>query len=100
MYSDALTGVYNRRFYEENVKNNMMKAAGVAMLDIDDFKLYNDSLGHMAGDMALCAVADVIKSSIRKSDMVIRYGGDEFLIIIHDVTEQEFGKNLRIFTKL
>ena len=66
MYSDALTGVYNRRFYEENVKNNMMKAAGVAMLDIDDFKLYNDSLGHMAGDMALCAVADVIKSSIRK----------------------------------
>lgn len=70
MYSDALTGVYNRRFYEENVKNNIMKAAGVAMLDIDDFKLYNDSLGHMAGDMALCAVADVIKSSIRKSDMV------------------------------
>ena len=95
MYSDALTGVYNRRFYEENVKNNIMKAAGVAMLDIDDFKLYNDSLGHMAGDMALCAVADVIKSSIRKSDMVIRYGGDEFLIIIHDVTEQEFGKKLK-----
>ena len=65
------------------------------MLDIDDFKLYNDSLGHMAGDMALCAVAEVIKNSIRKSDMAIRYGGDEFLIIIHDVTEQEFGKKLK-----
>ena len=95
MYSDALTGVYNRRFYEENIKNSILTSAGVAMLDIDDFKLYNDSLGHMAGDMALCAVAEVIKNSIRKSDMAIRYGGDEFLIIINDVTEQEFCKKLK-----
>lgn len=93
LYSDALTGVYNRRFYEENVKNSKINA-GIAMLDVDDFKLYNDSLGHIAGDMALCACADTIKSCIRKSDQAIRYGGDEFLIIIYDVTEDEFRKKL------
>lgn len=93
LYSDALTGVYNRRFYEENVKNSKINA-GVAMLDVDDFKLYNDSLGHIAGDMALCACVDTIKSCIRKSDLAIRYGGDEFLIIIYDVTEDEFRKKL------
>ena len=93
LYSDALTGVYNRRFYEENVKNSKVNA-GIAMLDADDFKLYNDSLGHIAGDMALCACADTIKNCIRKSDQVIRYGGDEFLIIIYDVTEDEFRKKL------
>lgn len=57
-------------------------------------KLYNDSLGHIAGDMALCACADTIKNCIRKSDQAIRYGGDEFLIIIYDVTEDEFRKKL------
>lgn len=93
LYSDALTGVYNRRFYEENVKNSKINA-GIAMLDVDDFKLYNDSLGHIAGDMALCACADTIKGCIRKSDLAIRYGGDEFLIIIYDVTEDEFRKKL------
>ena len=93
LYSDALTGVYNRRFYEENVKNSKINA-GIVMLDVDDFKLYNDSLGHIAGDMALCACADTIKSCIRKSDQAIRYGGDEFLIIIYDVTEDEFRKKL------
>lgn len=93
LYSDALTGVYNRRFYEENVKNSKINA-GIAMLDVDDFKLYNDSLGHIAGDMALCACADTIKNCIRKSDQAIRYGGDEFLIIIYDVTEDEFRKKL------
>ena len=50
--------------------------------------------GHIAGDMALCACADTIKNCIRKSDQVIRYGGDEFLIIIYDVTEDEFRKKL------
>ena len=93
LYSDALTGVYNRRFYEENVKNSKVNA-GIAMLDVDDFKLYNDSLGHIAGDMALCACVDTIKNCIRKSDQAIRYGGDEFLIIIYDVTEDEFRKKL------
>ena len=60
------------------------------MLDVDDFKLYNDSLGHAAGDEALTAVVDAVKNCIRKTDMIIRFGGDEFLIIVHDVTEDEF----------
>lgn len=93
LYVDVLTGAYNRRFYEETLKNSKYRA-GVAMLDIDDFKLYNDSLGHFAGDMALSAVVDATKSCIRKTDMIVRFGGDEFLILVQDVTEQEFKEKL------
>lgn len=93
LYVDVLTGAYNRRFYEETLKNSKYRA-GVAMLDIDDFKLYNDSLGHFAGDMALSAVVDAAKSCIRKTDMIVRFGGDEFLILVQDVTEQEFKEKL------
>lgn len=89
LYVDALTGAYNRRFYEEKLKNTKCYG-GVAMLDVDDFKLYNDSLGHAAGDEALITVVNAVKECIRKTDMVIRFGGDEFLIIVHDVTEDEF----------
>lgn len=89
LYIDVLTGAYNRRFYEEKLKNTNCYG-GVAMLDVDDFKLYNDSLGHAAGDEALTAVVDAVKNCIRKTDMIIRFGGDEFLIIVHDVTEDEF----------
>ena len=89
LYVDALTGGYNRRFYEEKLKNTKCYG-GVAMLDVDDFKLYNDSLGHAAGDEALITVVNAVKECIRKTDMVIRFGGDEFLIIVHDVTEDEF----------
>ena len=53
LYRDALTGVFNRRYYEEKVKN-LESSAGVAMVDLDDFKLYNDTYGHDAGDKALC----------------------------------------------
>ena len=93
LYVDVLTGAYNRRFYEETLKNSKYRA-GVAMLDIDDFKLYNDSLGHFAGDMVLSAVVDATKSCIRKTDMIVRFGGDEFLILVQDVTEQEFKEKL------
>lgn len=93
LYVDVLTGAYNRRFYEEKLKNTKCYG-GVAMLDVDDFKLYNDSLGHAAGDEALAAVVSAVKNCIRKTDIVIRFGGDEFLIVVHDVTEDEFKAKL------
>lgn len=55
-----------------------MGPAGIAMIDLDDFKLYNDTYGHNAGDMALTVVAETICKHIRKDDILIRYGGDEF----------------------
>ena len=76
---DALTGTYNRRFYEEVVRNNL-GPAGIALMDIDDFKICNDTYGHHAGDLALETVAKAIRSCIRETDLLIRYGGDEFCI--------------------
>lgn len=84
LYIDPVTGVYNRRYFEDEIRN-MQNSAGVAMIDLDDFKLYNDIYGHDMGDQVLCIVADVIKDCIRKTDKLIRYGGDEFLLILSDM---------------
>ena len=81
LYQDALTRAFNRRYYEE-VAVKSVGPAGVAIMDIDDFKVCNDTYGHRAGDLALETVADAIRACIRKNDMLIRYGGDEFLLIL------------------
>ena len=81
LYRDPLTGIYNRRYYEEVVRK-YTGPAGVALMDVDDFKICNDTYGHYAGDMALKTVANAIQSCIRKSDLLIRYGGDEFLLVL------------------
>ena len=78
---DALTGTYNRRYYEEVVRNNI-GPAGIALMDIDDFKICNDTYGHHAGDLALETVAKAIRGCIRETDLLIRYGGDEFLLVL------------------
>lgn len=94
IYLDVLTGAYNRKYYEDNVKMST-RVSGIAMLDIDDFKLYNDIFGHMAGDVALETVVGVIKEEIRKIDLIIRYGGDEFLIVMPGIEENSFVKKIR-----
>lgn len=94
LYRDALTGVYNRRFYEERVRH-MTRRAGVAMIDLDDFKLYNDAYGHNAGDMVLDKIVGIIQSDIRKTDMLIRIGGDEFLLVLPEISEGAFEIKLR-----
>ena len=81
LYRDSLTGAYNRRYYEE-VARKTIGPAGVALLDVDDFKICNDTYGHYAGDMALKTAAKAIQSCIRESDLLIRYGGDEFLLVL------------------
>ena len=72
IYIDVLTGAYNRKYYEENIKMKT-RVSGIAMLDLDDFKLYNDTFGHMAGDVALETVVSVIKKEIRKTDLVMNF---------------------------
>lgn len=96
LYIDPVTGVYNRRYFEDEIRN-MQNSAGVAMIDLDDFKLYNDIYGHDMGDQVICIVADVIKNCIRKTDKLIRYGGDEFLLILSDMVRGTLrGKLLQI----
>lgn len=81
LYHDVLTGTYNRRYYEDVVRS-MIGPSGVVIMDLDDFKVYNDTYGHHAGDIALEATANAIRSCIRQSDTLVRFGGDEFLLVL------------------
>lgn len=95
LYRDVLTGIYNRRYYEDQLRKQILPA-GIAMIDLDDFKLYNDTCGHNAGDLALATVAGVIRGMIRRTtDILIRYGGDEFLLVMPGVKEEDFAQKLR-----
>lgn len=69
------------------------------MIDLDDFKLYNDTLGHKVGDLVLRTVAEVIRSCIRKTDILIRYGGDEFILIMVDVEPEIFTRKLKSISR-
>ena len=95
LYTDVLTGVYNRRFFEEEIKK-MEDEAGIAVIDLDDFKLHNDTYGHSAGDAALITTANIIKKYIRKTDILIRYGGDEFLLILPSIKKHIFEDKLKL----
>lgn len=85
---DPMTGLNNRRFLEEYVEtlvaNSQRNQMGltVMMLDLDHFKMVNDTYGHDAGDAVLKSLAKVLRQAVRASDMVIRYGGEEFMIIL------------------
>jgi diguanylate cyclase (GGDEF)-like protein len=89
---DPMTGLHNRRFLEESVDMLVGQAArrksglAVMMLDLDYFKAVNDAYGHDAGDAVLKALAEVLGRSVRATDIVIRYGGEEFLILLQETT--------------
>jgi diguanylate cyclase (GGDEF)-like protein len=86
--TDALTGLYNHRAFHDRLREEVMRASAehdtvaLVMLDIDDFKKVNDVYGHGVGDQLLLQVADVLRGSVRTSDVVARIGGEEFAIII------------------
>ncbi len=92
--ADALTGVFNRRFFDDYLRNELARAArhrstlSVAMIDVDHFKDFNDRHGHAAGDRALCQVARSLESAVRQSDLIARYGGEEFVVILRESTAE------------
>ncbi len=94
LYLDALTGAFNRRYYEEQFCGQD-SADGVAVLDVDNFKAINDTYGHPAGDAALRTIVQAIVGCIRNSDILIRYGGDEFLLVFPDIPEPVFHRRLQ-----
>jgi diguanylate cyclase (GGDEF)-like protein len=102
-YVDGLTGMHNRRFFEMRIVEELERAGrfqgrlSVIMVDIDNFKKLNDEFGHLLGDEVLRSVSSILKQQLRKMDMVCRYGGDEFAILVPETT----GENaLRVAEKL
>lgn len=93
LYTDALSQAYNRRYFEDRIRKKVV-TAGVAMIDLDDFKISNDTYGHEIGDKLLRAVVATIRSVIRSSDALIRYGGDEFLLVIPNISQKMFEQKL------
>ncbi len=85
---DTLTGLYNRRHFEERLGVEAQKSffsntpLSLVMVDIDHFKKVNDTFGHTEGDQVLCMISSLLKSSVRKKDTVSRYGGEEFILIL------------------
>ena len=89
LFLDPLTGVYSRRYFE-TYRTHLEGMEGVALIDVNSFKNINDTCGHAAGDAALRDIAGAIRSCIRKTDILIRYGGDEFLLLFPRMTEEIF----------
>jgi diguanylate cyclase (GGDEF)-like protein len=87
-YRDELTGLYNYRLFREHLTRETYRAArsgkplSLVMVDVDDFKRYNDCNGHEVGNQALASVARVLTTSLRKSDIAARYGGEEFVLVL------------------
>ena len=93
LYIDSLTSVYNRRYYNEHFQGTDNIQAMV-VIDVDDFKHINDNYGHDVGDIVLQGIAQSVLSCVRKTDAVIRYGGDEFVIIFFSIPADIFEKKL------
>jgi diguanylate cyclase (GGDEF)-like protein len=102
--TDGLTGLYNYRYFKRRLEDEILRARrynhslSLILFDVDHFKNYNDTLGHPAGDVALKAIAHLLRSTIRKSDIPFRYGGEEFGVILPEAGPQNavnFAKRLR-----
>lgn len=93
--TDSLTGLYNRRFLTRRMEEELNRSAhqnlcfSVLLLDLDYFKSYNDMCGHLAGDEALKKTAVIMKSSVRDMDTAVRFGGEEFCIILPGTSKKE-----------
>jgi len=94
VYTDVLTSVRNRRYYEEKLRSARMNA-GVAMIDLDDFRVFNDTCGRHAGDLALGAVAAAIRGGIRSTDELVRLGCDKFVAVMPNIPSDDFARRLR-----
>ena len=105
--TDSLTGLYNHRYFHERLRaeltraNRTHDAVALLMLDIDDFKRVNDVYGHGAGDSVLCELSELLRSTLRGSDVVCRLGGEEFGVIMASCdAEAALGLSARLTEKL
>nr|MCR5388537.1 diguanylate cyclase [Lachnospiraceae bacterium] len=97
IYEDSLTKIRNRKFYEEKLKNREISA--LVMIDADNFKEINDAYGHVCGDIVLTALAGLLQVHVRSTDCVVRYGGDEFLIVFHDMPYKAFTEKMEVIRR-
>lgn len=96
LYRDSLCGLYNRRYMNDMLHDMFRQASqsqqtiAVAFIDLDGFKKINDQHGHVTGDLAIQAVANYLRGSIRRQDIPIRFGGDEFILVFLNISELDF----------
>ncbi|MGE5663926.1 MAG: diguanylate cyclase [Deltaproteobacteria bacterium] len=92
---DGLTGLYNYRYLQEALNREIARSSrqgtplSVIVLDLDSFKKYNDAHGHQMGDVALRSIGEILRSRVRKSDIVARYGGEEFVVLLPEVGREQ-----------
>lgn len=98
LYLDSLTGAYNRQYYDEQLAALPGEYA-VGYIDLDKFKDINDTWGHYAGDKALQAVVDAMMTCIRDTDSLIRFGGDEFVLVFRNIPRETFADRLEMIRK-
>jgi diguanylate cyclase (GGDEF)-like protein len=95
---DSLTGLYNRRYMDKCLQTEISRSKrhnfnfGVLLFDIDHFKNLNDTYGHEAGDVVLRKLSDYLQQNVRSEDVLCRYGGEEFLIILPDISKNDLQK--------
>lgn len=96
---DALTGLYNREYFEQTASSALergaLSTAAIIFVDIDDFKKVNDTLGHMVGDDVICSIAKRLLGTFRHSDVVARYGGDEFVVFVNGISREDLVTRLQ-----
>ncbi len=102
---DGLTGLYNRKAFDTRVKsalkgfNEMEQPFSIVLFDVDKFKEINDTFGHVAGDTILKKVSQCLMETFRKNDFIARYGGDEFVVVIENLTREMAGERILNFRK-